>query len=107
MRYFLFIVGVLFMVGCSRYGDGKKKVNINNKDIEVYVIDSCEYIGSVWGSYSDFLTHKGNCKFCTERNKPRSGWPNGSAAYSLPIDKDGNWIEDTVKPTGKIQLHYY
>jgi len=38
-------------------------------DAKVYVIDSCEYIGKLRGWESDILTHKGNCKFCAERNK--------------------------------------
>jgi hypothetical protein len=36
-------------------------------EIQLYIIDSCEYIGHVNGLYTDFLTHKGNCKFCLER----------------------------------------
>jgi len=39
------------------------------KNISLYVIDSCEYIGHISEYYSDFLTHKGNCKFCVERSK--------------------------------------
>lgn len=39
------------------------------RNIRIYVIDSCEYIGNVSICSSDFLTHKGNCKFCAERNK--------------------------------------
>lgn len=37
--------------------------------ISLYVIDSCEYIGYVNAFSHDFLTHKGNCKFCAERSK--------------------------------------
>lgn len=36
------------------------------REIIVYVIDSCEYIGYI---NATFLTHKGNCKFCIERSK--------------------------------------
>ena len=50
-----------------------KQVNTNSMIIhkvklETYVIDSCEYIGIVYGGSDDFLSHKGNCKFCTKRN---------------------------------------
>jgi hypothetical protein len=31
-------------------------------------VDSCEYLFGNWG-YATVLTHKGNCKFCLERNK--------------------------------------
>lgn len=47
----------------------KSKYSINGCNLEIYVIDSCEYIGNVQNAYSDKLTHKGNCKFCKLRNK--------------------------------------
>lgn len=35
--------------------------------LDLVVIDSCEYF--YFEGYRDsFLTHKGNCKFCTRRN---------------------------------------
>ena len=34
----------------------------------VYVIDSCEYVGSRYlTSGTSLLTHKGNCRFCAAR----------------------------------------
>ena len=42
---------------------------INGRPISVYVIDSCEYIGNIYGGHGDMITHKGNCKFCAERSK--------------------------------------
>ena len=47
---------------------------------EVIVIDSCEYLlynveleaayaYSKYGYTAKFMTHKGNCKFCEQRNK--------------------------------------
>ena len=44
--------------------------NIGGSKHKVIVIDSCEYIVG-WGGNSygvPFLTHKGNCKYCLERN---------------------------------------
>lgn len=35
---------------------------MDDVDLKLYLIDSCEYIGDVSGRYKDFLTHKGNCK---------------------------------------------
>ena len=32
-----------------------------------YIIDSCEYIGTI-DHYDQFIAHKGNCKFCKIRN---------------------------------------
>ena len=42
---------------------------INGREINNYIIDSCEYIGNIKGFNDDVLTHKGNCKFCIKRNK--------------------------------------
>lgn len=39
--------------------------------LSVITIDSCEYIGYLGGTYSDVLTHKGNCKFCLDRNSKK------------------------------------
>lgn len=65
---YLFLVVVL-LIGCE-----KPKGNRESKDgYSVIEIDSCQYIevssmvGHQNGYYS--LTHKGNCKFCLERNK--------------------------------------
>lgn len=44
---------------------------INGVGISVYVIDSCEYIGYIAygneGSTANYLSHKGNCKYCAAR----------------------------------------
>jgi hypothetical protein len=42
-------------------------VNINGYEISVVVFDSCEYLISGYG-YSQMMTHKGNCKYCTKRS---------------------------------------
>jgi hypothetical protein len=44
---------------------------IVGRSIETYVVDSCEYIGSVQGGNRDIFTHKGNCRFCIERSKQK------------------------------------
>jgi hypothetical protein len=62
------LVAVIFC-GCNPEGS-ENDVNIE-KTYEVKVLDSCEYIyvsRRPWsGEFS--LTHKGNCKYCTERSK--------------------------------------
>lgn len=52
-----------------------KNVEVKNTDviiqglpIQVYVIDSCEYIG-YFGGNSSWGSHKGTCKFCEKRNR--------------------------------------
>ena len=47
----------------------KTFTKINGREISIYEIDSCQYIGSVNKEQGDMITHKGNCKFCAERNK--------------------------------------
>jgi hypothetical protein len=65
----VFFLGILLFLytGCSyKNGVGSKSLQetIGNREIYIYTIDSCEYIGELGGgdSRSDILTHKGNCK---------------------------------------------
>lgn len=41
---------------------------VDHKDMYMYTIDSCEYIGSIRGFNDDVIAHKGNCKYCAARN---------------------------------------
>ena len=43
-------------------------IDENHKDLDIRIVDSCEYLLGQWG-YGTVLTHKGNCKYCIERNK--------------------------------------
>lgn len=43
------------------------KVIDSKNGVKIYEIDSCEYIGSMDYKH-ELLTHKGNCKFCKQRN---------------------------------------
>lgn len=72
-RHFAFAYVLLVVVifcGCNPPQGSVNDINIENS-YEVKVIDSCEYIyvsRRPWsGEFS--LTHKGNCKFCSERSK--------------------------------------
>jgi hypothetical protein len=66
---FLVILGSL--IGCTEANVEKKSttyiVRENNIPIEVVIIDSCEYLYGPWGN-ATVLTHKGNCKYCKQRN---------------------------------------
>lgn len=57
-----------------------KSINNKNYGFNTIIIDSCEYIykrtggcyspaGCITTSGTQYITHKGNCKFCKERNK--------------------------------------
>jgi hypothetical protein len=51
-------------------GEVKTDENDNSREIFITSVDSCEYIGTVGDNNGDdFLTHKGNCKFCRERRE--------------------------------------
>jgi len=73
-RHFAFayvlLVAVIFC-GCETKNVTVEKTitKISGRSISVYVIDSCEYIGNVYGGHGDIITHKGDCKFCAERSK--------------------------------------
>ena len=60
------ILAVLLLTSCDKknpYG------TYQPSEYKVYVIDSCEYVGICEGGQDDFLAHKGNCRFCAERNR--------------------------------------
>ena len=44
------------------------KKDIYTYSFDIVIIDSCEYLLN-----RDMLAHKGNCRFCKERNKNRVG----------------------------------
>lgn len=68
MKYkILGLLGILCLTSCVKQGDRPVIAAIGDRNIEVYIVDNCEYIGWLKGYHSDFLTHKGNCKFCKER----------------------------------------
>ena len=70
---FAVLVSASFIFNGCKNTDTEIKINdlsigkIKDQSIEVYVIDSCEYIGIVGSGSRDILTHKGNCKFCEYR----------------------------------------
>lgn len=67
----IFLMAVLF-TGCYEVNTPKKNSGFVLKrqmsPLIITEIDSCEYFFGNWGS-ATVLTHKGNCKFCLERNK--------------------------------------
>lgn len=55
---------ITLMAGCAqRDSNGHITINTGANNPNVSIIDSCEYVG--WG-YG--LSHKGNCRFCEERD---------------------------------------
>jgi hypothetical protein len=65
-KIILLALTALVMVGCDvKQPDGTYKPS----SYRTYIIDSCEYIGYAAGTRSDYLAHKGNCRFCKERRQ--------------------------------------
>jgi len=64
---YLLLVSVIFC-GCeTNISREPIKETYNGSNIQVMIIDSCEYLFANLDIRS--LTHKGNCKFCAERSK--------------------------------------
>ena len=85
MRKLVFLMG-LFLLGSCSSGDetyDQKTIEVEDigglefeyTDMDVYhiqEIDGCEYIlVNGMDNREPALTHKGNCKYCLERNKQR------------------------------------
>ena len=47
-------------------------VSYNDQEYNVIVVDSCEYLYKRSG-YRGYFAHKGNCKYCIERQKKLMG----------------------------------
>lgn len=67
-KLLIFFAAVLLSACSTRNADVvETDIQIRGVYLEVYVIDSCEYIGNIVISNGDYMTHKGNCKFCIKR----------------------------------------
>ena len=68
---YMTLMAVLF-TGCHEVNTPKKNTDFIVKNyyspLVIVKLDSCEYLFGEWGD-ATVLTHKGNCKYCTERNK--------------------------------------
>ena len=63
---YVLLVAVIFC-GCNPQPENGSS-ETSNGDYVTKVIDSCEYIGYINAVPHDILTHKGNCRFCKQRN---------------------------------------
>lgn len=66
MKKLILLLALAFvMCGCYRQNaDGSYTVGNALTEFNVLTIDSCEYIVDGY-----WMSHKGNCKYCTERRK--------------------------------------
>lgn len=62
----IILLALTALVGCSeRQPDGTYKPGSSYR---TYIVDSCEYVGWAEMTQGDYLSHKGNCRFCKERD---------------------------------------
>lgn len=66
-KIILLVLLVIIMVGCKENTNNDRNYATDERGYtyKIAVIDSCEYIYTPYHK----LAHKGNCKFCAERNK--------------------------------------
>lgn len=61
-----FVAFRVVQIGCKPVD--KKESSMNEYEIEI--IDACEYVKKFHTSHTGYtFAHKGNCKYCMERNK--------------------------------------
>jgi hypothetical protein len=69
MKILSAILVALFLIGCIDEQQKLEDAQYQARNNPVIIIDSCEYLTyRTYGGASEF-THKGNCKFCIQRNK--------------------------------------
>ena len=66
MKKLLLLAFAMIMVGCKESTNNDRNYATDERGYTygVSVIDSCEYFVTY-----HYMVHKGNCRFCTERNK--------------------------------------
>lgn len=73
MKKLLFVLSVILLCGCNFKTTVEPKETSfhygNGMILNSYIIDSCEYLGTMSGGGNDILTHKGNCKNPIHKNK--------------------------------------
>lgn len=71
MKRILLLIALALLLGCSGRKTHKEDTGIRiertSGTVKIVEIDSCEYLYFT-DFYAGALAHKGNCKYCTERN---------------------------------------
>ena len=67
MKKIILALTPLMMVGCGNIENGDGTYSVATSP-NTYSIDSCEYIGFICYGAADIIAHKGNCRFCKERD---------------------------------------
>lgn len=64
MKKLLLLALAMMMVGCKDEEGRNYATDESGYTYGISVVDSCEYFVTY-----HYMVHKGNCRFCTERNK--------------------------------------
>jgi len=70
ISFYALLVAVIFC-GCNSNGSTQSENEITGESsFHTITVDSCEYIYKYCGYQRGYaFSHKGNCKFCSERSK--------------------------------------
>ena len=72
MKKLIALISILLLCSCSSKSVTAADVEsefIRRRCMEVVILDGCEYWYGTAGSAGKILAHKGNCRFCAEREK--------------------------------------
>ena len=66
---------LVLIASCTNTQNTKPEIinkQLSDTRYDILILDSCEYIVFAWVPRDDHvITHKGNCKFCIERNSKK------------------------------------
>lgn len=68
MKLIIAIITIILAVSCDNNQESQSHIRDITEDVEIVTIDSCEYVRYQYYKGCG-LAHKGNCKFCKERER--------------------------------------
>lgn len=71
MKKALTVLSLVVFCGCDGSNEIDNSVYVKPPLYKIVIIDSCEYLATQSYNSQTALTHKGNCKFCKERNNKK------------------------------------
>ena len=68
MKKLMILITSIILYSCDlNVTKQSTNIKLNGSTGEIFTIDSCEYL--MFHSDTKTITHKGNCKYCIQRNK--------------------------------------
>lgn len=68
MKTLIYLLAVIALISCTTGNIDVDREYSDDGLFSVVTIDSCEYVAYHAGQQGG-ITHKGNCKFCAQRNR--------------------------------------